>query len=284
LVEPGASRWAGDPTDALGSHAGWILEEGIAMSAEQERPGESLPPHAPLTGYYEAPADRRGYVDDLFHKTAHHYDTIERIFGNGGLLYRRYSLRFNGLRSGMKVLDVAVGTGAVARGAAREVGPQGRVFGVDPNRSMMNQARKSFGGPLTQGVAQSLPFASDTFDFVTMGIALRHVSDLKAAFGEYLRVLKPGGRLWILEGHVASSRIGHALTSLAWGKLIPALTLLFTRSRDAKLLMDYYWDTVDQCVPPDEIVGALDSVGFEHARVRVTVPGAFCEYKGQKAA
>ena len=252
------------------------------MPTANERPDQPLPPHGTLSSYYADDADRSRYVRELFDRSARHYDTIERIFGNGGLLYRRLSLRLNGLRPGMRVLDVAVGTGAVARGAAKEVGPAGRVFGVDPNRAMMEQARRSFAGPLTQGVAQALPFASDSFDFVTMGIALRHVSDLKAAFREYLRVLKPGGRLWILEAHVARSRLGHALTRLVWAKLIPGLTLLFTRSRDAKLLMDYYWDTVDQCVAPEEIVSALASVGFQHARVRVTLPGAFCEYKGQK--
>lgn len=252
------------------------------MSAPHERSNEPLPPHGTLTKYYSDDADRSRTVRELFDRSARHYDTIERIFGNGGLLYRRASLRMNGLRPGMRVLDVAVGTAAVARGAAKEVGPSGRVVGVDPNRAMMEQARKHFAGPLVQGVAQALPFASDQFDFVTMGIALRHVPDLKAAFREYLRVLKPGGRLWILESHVARSKLGYALTRLVWAKLVPGLTLLFTRSRDAKLLMDYYWDTVDQCVSPEEIVSALAGVGFEHARARVTLPGAFCEYKGQK--
>ena len=249
-------------------------------STDAETP---LPPHGTLSSYYDADPERSAYVYDLFNRTAHHYDTIERIFGNGGLLYRRYSLRINGLRPGMKVLDVAIGTANVAMGAVKEVGPTGRVFGVDPNRGMLGQARQKVDIPLTQGVAQELPFASNTFDFVTMGIALRHVSDLKAAFSEYHRVLKPGGRVWILEGHVAKSRIGYALTRFFWGKLIPWLTLVFTRDRDAKLLMDYYWDTVDQCVAPEEIVEVMRNVGFEHARMRVTMPGAFCEYKGSKS-
>jgi demethylmenaquinone methyltransferase/2-methoxy-6-polyprenyl-1,4-benzoquinol methylase len=251
-----------------------------------EQPPEqppALPPHQTLTTYYDSDPERSAYVHALFKRTAHHYDTIEKIFGNGGLLYRRYSLRMNGLRPGMKVLDVAIGTAAVACGAAKEVGPTGQVFGVDPNEGMLGEARKKFDGPLTRGVAQQLPFKSDTFDFVTMGIALRHVSDLKATFCEYHRVLKPGGRLWILEGHVAKSRIGHALTRFVWAKAIPGLTLAFTGSRDAKLLMDYYWDTVEQCVPEEQIVAAIASAGFEDPRVRVTMPGAFCEYKGRKA-
>jgi demethylmenaquinone methyltransferase/2-methoxy-6-polyprenyl-1,4-benzoquinol methylase len=116
-----------------------------------------------------------------------------------------------------------------------------------------------------------------------MGYALRHVSDIDALFGEYLRVLRPGGRLWILESHVPRSRLGHRLTRFVWARVIPGMTLLSTGSRDAKLLMDYYWDTVEQCVPPEDIVAALREAGFEAPRYRLIVPGAFCEYRGRKA-
>lgn len=243
-----------------------------------------VPPHKPLNRYYAKDAERSRYVDDLFDRAARHYNTIEGLFLNGGLWYRRFSLKRAGLRPGMRVLDVAIGTAAVARGAAKLVGSDGKVFGVDPNRQMMGEARKVFHGPLTQGVAQRLPFAAECFDFVTMGIALRHVPDLVATFREYLRVLKPGGTLWILESHVPKSKLGHQLTKLVWAKLIPGMTLLSTGSRDAKLLMDYYWDTVEQCVAPEAIHAAIREAGFPEARFQVVVPGAFCEYIGKKAA
>jgi demethylmenaquinone methyltransferase/2-methoxy-6-polyprenyl-1,4-benzoquinol methylase len=147
---------------------------------------------------------------------------------------------------------------------------------------MIREARKLFRGPVTRGVAERLPFADDSFDFVTMGIALRHVSDLVATFREYLRVLEPGGRLWILEGHVPASRLGHRLTRFVWARVIPGMTLAFTGSRDAKVLMDYYWDTVEQCVPPATILETLAEAGFEGPRFRVVVPGAFCEYTARK--
>jgi demethylmenaquinone methyltransferase/2-methoxy-6-polyprenyl-1,4-benzoquinol methylase len=252
------------------------------MSLPRRDPSpERLPPHAPLVRYYGG-GRQRAYVVDLFNRTAKHYDRIEALFLNGGLWYRRFSLRRAGLSRGMRVLDVAIGTAAVARGAARLVGSEGRVFGVDPSPGMLGQARRVFGGPLARGVAEELPFADDSFDFVTMGIALRHVSDLVATFREYLRVLRPGGTVWILEGHVPRSRLGQRLTRLCWGSLIPGMTLLATRSRDAKLLMDYYWDTVEQCVAPAAILGALRQAGAEQARHRVVIPGAFCEYLGRK--
>jgi demethylmenaquinone methyltransferase/2-methoxy-6-polyprenyl-1,4-benzoquinol methylase len=254
-----------------------------APSGNQPRRSE-VPPHTPLNAYYESDADRSRFVGELFDRTAKYYNTIEGMFLNTGLLYRRLSLRFNGLRPGMKVLDVAIGTAAVARGAVRIVGPTGRVFGVDPSRGMLGQAKKNFSGPLTRGVAEKLPFATDTFDFVTMGIALRHVSDLVGTFSEYLRVLKPGGTLWILESHVPRSGIGHQVSRFIWAKLVPGMTLLSTGSREAKLLMDYYWDTIEKCVQPEVIVEAMREAGFAQARSKVVLPGSFCEYIGRKAS
>jgi demethylmenaquinone methyltransferase/2-methoxy-6-polyprenyl-1,4-benzoquinol methylase len=68
-----------------------------------------------------------------------------------------------------------------------------------------------------------------------------------------------------------------------WAKVIPGLTYLTTRSRDAKELMDYYWDTIDQCVDPVQVVEAMSAGGFASARSKLVVPGAFCEYIGKKS-
>jgi len=254
----------------------------MTPAEDPAQPPDEVAPHTPLTDYYSDTDQRHEYVMDLFDRTAKHYDTVERIFGNGGLWYRRFSMKRAGVAPGMRVLDIATGTGAVFCGAAELVGPSGRVFGVDPNREMLREARKKHDGPLSRGVGQALPFRSNEFDFVTMGIALRHVSDLVAAFREYHRVLKPGGRVWILEAHVPESQLGRTLTRLTWAKLIPGLTLAFTRSREAKELMDYYWDTVDQCVPRATIVDAMTKAGFDGATCKTVIPGAFCEYTARK--
>lgn len=243
-----------------------------------------VPPHPPLRGYYGTDENRHRYVIDLFNRTARHYNTIEGIFFGGGLLYRRLSLRFNGLKRGMKVLDVAIGTAAVSRGATKIVGPEGLVIGVDPSPGMIAEARKNFSGPISRGIGEQLPFATGAFDFVTMGIALRHVADLRAAIGEYFRVLKPGGTVWILDSHVPKSPLGHAATRFVWANLVPRLTMLTTKDAKAKELMDFYWDTIDQSVEPETIVSVMKDVGFEQARAKIVMPGAFCEYVGRKPA
>ena len=119
---------------------------------EPREAGAKVPPHRPLNDYYKADAEREGYVMDLFDRTAKYYDTVEGLFLNGGLLYRRLSMKFAGMKPGMKVLDVATGTGAVYRGAAKLVGETGRVFGVDPSAGMLAVSRRSHDGPLTRGV------------------------------------------------------------------------------------------------------------------------------------
>jgi len=254
----------------------------MQTSPDTRIPAGEIPPHSPLSEYYER--DRQKYVVDLFNRTAKHYDTIDTLFLKGGLWYRRFGMKRAGMKPGMKVLDMATGTGAVARGAVRIVGPTGRVFGCDPSPGMLAEAKKVFRGPLTHGVGDRLPFVSGFFDFVTMGIALRHVSSLKDTFAEYFRVLKPGGRVWLLEGHVPKSKLGHDLTRFMWKTVIPGMTLLSTGSREAKLLMDYYWDTVEKCVPPETIVQALRDAGFQDVKFEVVIPGAFCEYTGTRPA
>jgi demethylmenaquinone methyltransferase/2-methoxy-6-polyprenyl-1,4-benzoquinol methylase len=266
-------------TTIAASSGGAALE----TNTEHDEGPRTVPPHTPLPDYYGSTEGRSPYVIDLFNRTAKYYNTIEGIFLNGGLVYRRLSMKFNGLKPGMKVLDVAIGTGNVARGAVKVVGPSGMVIGVDPSPGMIKEARKYFTGPISRGIAEQLPFTSDTFDFLTMGIALRHVADLRAAFSEYFRVLKPGGRAWILESHVPKSKLGHQLTRVFWQKVIPGLTLFSTGSKEAKECMDFYWDTVEKCVPPETIVETMREVGFQ-ARYKVVVPGAFVEYIADKPA
>ena len=115
-------------------------------------------PHAPLTAYYTSEQERAGFVRRMFDSTAADYDRMERILGFGkGSSYRGQALERAGLRSGMRIVDVGVGTGLVAREAVRIVGNPQLVVGVDPSPGMMASAR------LPQGVSpkgQPKPFHS----------------------------------------------------------------------------------------------------------------------------
>ncbi len=223
----------------------------------------STPPHPVLKDYYSSAADRQPFVGALFDGTARHYNRVGQMLDLGsGLWYRCGALRRAGLRPGMRLLDVATGTGLVARGAATILGEPGRVIGMDPSRGMLGEARKALSGPLFQGRAEALPFRDDAFDMLSMGFALRHVADLEVAFREYWRVLKPGGRLLLLEVSRPDSPVVRGLLRAYLQHILPLMARISTRSKPAQLLMKYYWDTIDRCVPPETIVEVLRRGGF----------------------
>jgi len=244
---------------------------------------ESIRPHPVLEEWYPVQADRASFVDELFDGAARHYNHIGRMLDLGsGPMYRRQALQRAGLRPGMRLLDVATGTGLVARGGAEIVGDSRRVIGIDPNSGMLREARTALAGPLIRGRAEVLPFRSDSFDMLSMGFALRHVEDLEIAFAEYRRVLKSGGRVLLLEVSRPKSRIMRWVIRTHFQRILPWLTRISTRSEPAELLMKYYWDTIDQCVPPETILDVLRRNGFADVRRRVYA-GFLSEYVAVKS-
>jgi demethylmenaquinone methyltransferase/2-methoxy-6-polyprenyl-1,4-benzoquinol methylase len=242
----------------------------------------SLAPHPTIEGHYREPEKRQEYVDALFDSAAPHYEWICSVMSLGsGALYRRQALQRLGVRPGTKVLDVATGTGLVAREAAALAGGSG-VIGLDPSRGMLEEARRGATLPLVQARGEALPFPNGRFDVLSMGYALRHVADLHAAFREYHRVLRPGGRVLLLEISRPSSAAGLWLARLYLKRLVPFVTRVGTGSASAQRLMDYYWDTIERCVPPETILDALKTSGFEATR-RVQ-GGMLSEYVGTRSA
>ncbi|PYN85194.1 MAG: hypothetical protein DMD87_24625 [Candidatus Rokuibacteriota bacterium] len=243
---------------------------------------ESIPPHPVLEEYYRVKADRQSFVDELFDGAARYYNHIGRMLDLGsGPMYRRQALQRAGLKPGMRLLDVATGTGLVARGGAEVLGDPRRVIGIDPNSGMLREARMALSGPLVRGRAEVLPFRSDSFDMLSMGFALRHVEDLEIAFDEYRRVLKPGGRLLLLEVSRPTSRIMRWVIRTHFQRVLPWLTRISTGNDPAGLLMRYYWDTIDRCVPPETILDVLRRNGFVDVTRRVYV-GFLSEYVAAK--
>ncbi|WP_149538297.1 class I SAM-dependent methyltransferase [Siccirubricoccus phaeus] len=241
-------------------------------------------PHPPLTRYYAAPADRDAFVRRVFDSTADSYDRINAAcsFGSGGW-YRRRALRRAGLQPGQAVLDVAVGTGLVAREAVRLLGSARGVVGLDLSEGMLRQTGRALPVKLICGRAEALPVADARFDFLSMGYALRHVASLPATFAEYRRVLRPGGRLLLLEIARPRGRLAYAAVRFYLGRVIPAVSALLGGGRQARLLMQYYWDTIDACVAPATILDALRQSGFEEVRCEVQL-GIFRAYMARRPA
>jgi len=239
-------------------------------------------PHPPLRRYYETEADRSRWVRGIFDRTAGDYDRVERVLGLGsGSWYRRRALQRAGLEPGMTVLDIGTGTGLVAREAATLVGDATRVTGVDPSSGMVAHARVPAGVRLVAGNAEAIPAADASTDFLSMGYALRHIGDLRPAFAEFYRVLRPGGRLCLLEITQPQSGFGRALLKGYLRGLVPAVASVISRHRDMPELMRYYWDTIAACVPPASIMQALATAGFADVDRYVEL-GIFSEYRARR--
>lgn len=240
-----------------------------------------LAPHPVLADYYGEAAARPQFVQRLFDSAAPSYDRIERLIGFGsGPWYRRQALIRAGLAEGMSVLDVAVGTGLVAREAIAVVKAASLVKGLDPSPGMLHEARRQLGLPAVLACGERIPLRDASVDFVSIGYALRHFEDLGVTFRELARVLKPGGRVCILELTRPRNPVGRGLLRLYLQRVVPFFTGVFTRNRDAKLLMRYFWDTIQACVPPERIQQALCDAGFVRVR-RTLVLGLFSEYVGR---
>jgi len=233
-------------------------------------PTEKLRPHRILTEFYPEPAQRGRFVSDLFDRAAGDYDWMSGTMSwRTDRVYRRRALRRAGLKTGMRLLDVATGTGLVAQAALDLSMASGQIIGLDPSGGMLAENRRRNDIHLVRGVGETLPFRDATFDFVAMGYALRHVEDLGTLFGEFRRVLRDRGRVLILELTRPSSRSGFVLMRFYMQKLLPWLIRLGTRRRDSARLMEYYWATIAECVPPTAIMAALFDAGFDRVERRV---------------
>jgi demethylmenaquinone methyltransferase/2-methoxy-6-polyprenyl-1,4-benzoquinol methylase len=225
----------------------------------------TIPPHPPLTDYYGSAGERESWVRDIFDETAPWYDwAIGFLSFGSGDWYRREALKRAGLRPGMKLLDLASGTGVVARAAAEVTGDARSIVGADASFGMLRSGRTN--SPKIQTPAEQLPFASQSFDRVSIGFALRHFADLGVVFRECHRVLKPGGKLLILEITAPASRPARAFLGAYMGHLAPAVIRLRTRSARTAELFRYYWETTRDCVRPEVIVEAMREAGFAEAR------------------
>jgi demethylmenaquinone methyltransferase/2-methoxy-6-polyprenyl-1,4-benzoquinol methylase len=230
-------------------------------------------PHQPLKQYYGAESDRPAWVRGIFSRTAADYERIESAMAFGsGSWYRRRALQDCGLRPGMRTVDVGVGTGLVARAAAAIVGDPTLVTGVDPSAGMLANAHVPAGVSLLMGSAEALPLPDGFADFLSMGYALRHIGDLTAAYAEFFRVLRPGGRLCVLEITLPKGYMRG---------VVPWLSRALARHGDMPELMRYYWDTIEACVPPATVMQGITSAGFAEVDRHVEL-GIFSAYSARR--
>ncbi|HYE40092.1 MAG TPA: class I SAM-dependent methyltransferase [Ramlibacter sp.] len=242
-------------------------------------------PHSPLPSYYRSDdaAAREAFLRKTFDDTAVDYDLLEKILGLGtGSWYRRQALQRAGLQRGMQVVDVGMGTGLVSREILKITGEPHRLVGVDPSAGMMKQAHFAQPVDCRIGRAEDIPVPTASADFLVMGYALRHIADFGAAAAEFRRVLKPGGRLLVLEITRAQARWSNLLLKAYMRGAVPLLARLVSRSSATPMLWRYYWDTIEACVPPAQVLQTLSNAGLVDTERHVEL-GIFSEYRARGA-
>ena len=152
-----------------------------------------------------AEAEKAQRVAQVFDSVAQRYDLMNDLM-SGGMhrLWKSFTIARSGVREGSRVLDVAGGTGDLSLAFARKVGKSGQVWLTDINNAMLTHGRdrlcdKGIMTPVAQCDAEKLPFPDDYFDCVTVAFGLRNMTHKDAALAEMRRVLRPGGRLLVLE-------------------------------------------------------------------------------------
>ena len=183
--------------------------DGLSGMDTPYSPGNTRDPQATTHfGYKQVPVgEKQQRVAEVFHSVAAKYDLMNDLMSFGvHRLWKRFAITLSGVRRGQIVLDLAGGTGDLAQAFSRKVGAEGRVVLSDINESMLAVGRDRlldrgcFNVDFVLANAETLtPFADNTFDLITISFGLRNVTDKDAALRSMYRVLKPGGRLLILE-------------------------------------------------------------------------------------
>jgi demethylmenaquinone methyltransferase/2-methoxy-6-polyprenyl-1,4-benzoquinol methylase len=240
-------------------------------------------------GYKEVDTGAKaGLVADVFHSVASRYDLMNDLMSAGiHRVWKRFTIELSGVRSGNAVLDIAGGTGDLAARFADIVGPTGRVVLADINDSMLKVGRDKLldNGRLgnlefVQADAQYLPFPDDSFDCVTIAFGLRNVTDKDLALRSMLRVLKPGGRLLVLE----FSKPDNPLLSKAYDtysfRVLPVMGRVVANDADS---YQYLAESIRMHPDQETLKDMMEDAGFTRCEYHNMTGGVVALHKGTKA-
>jgi demethylmenaquinone methyltransferase / 2-methoxy-6-polyprenyl-1,4-benzoquinol methylase len=236
-------------------------------------------------GFRTVPEQEKSqHVGAVFSSVAERYDVMNDLMSWGlHRVWKTFAVQVCGLRPGYRVLDVAGGTGDLARKLASKVMPGGTVVLSDVNESMLVRGRdrlldEGMTIPAVRCDAEHLPFVSDYFDCVSIGFGLRNVTHKDVALREMYRVLRPGGRLVVLE----FSRVHKALTpfydAYSFG-VLPLLGRLVARDSAS---YRYLAESIRMHPPQEELRAMMASAGLERVEYFNLAAGVVAVHRGFK--
>lgn len=226
-------------------------------------------------------------VAHVFHSVAQKYDLMNDVMSFGiHRLWKRFAIQLSGVRRGQHVLDIAGGTGDLAKVFSREVGQQGHVVLSDINQSMLDVGRDRLIDAGCTNVdfvlanAETLaPFADNSFDLVTISFGLRNVTDKDAALEAMYRVLKPGGRLLVLEFSKPVFEPFAKLYDLYSFTALPLMGKLIANDRES---YQYLAESIRMHPDQTTLKGMMERAGFEKCDYHNLTGGVVAVHRGFK--
>ena len=222
-------------------------------------------------GYQTVDKDKKAdMVRGVFDSVASRYDIMNDLMSAGlHRLWKRYTIDQAAIKPGQIVLDLAGGTGDLAKAFSKKVGKHGRVILADINAAMLKQGRCRLvdsgvwdNVAIAQVDAQELPFNDATFDCITMAFGLRNVTDKDAALASMFRVLKPGGKAMVLEFSRPNEAIKPAYDMYSF-KVLPTLGKFVADDPDS---YQYLAESIRMHPDQDTLKSMMETVGFERCR------------------
>ncbi|MEI6703186.1 MAG: bifunctional demethylmenaquinone methyltransferase/2-methoxy-6-polyprenyl-1,4-benzoquinol methylase UbiE [Deltaproteobacteria bacterium] len=231
-------------------------------------------------------SDKGEKIQQMFGAIAPRYDFLNRLLSFGiDRRWRKKAVRLLKYREGSRILDVATGTGYVALEIARSTPASVKITGADFCREMveLGEAKVSvspYAGRIDFKVApcEDLPFADSTFDSITIAFGIRNVVDRKLGLAEMWRVLRPGGRMIILEFSTPRSMLFRQIYYFYFRRLLPVVGGLFSRYNAYK----YLPDSVIEFPSHEEFSRMISEAGFRNIHIKELTFGIATIYIGEK--
>ena len=239
-------------------------------------------------GYQQVPVgEKAAKVADVFHSVAAKYDVMNDLMSGGvHRLWKRFTIELSGVRTGQKVLDIAGGTGDLTAKFSRLVGPTGEVVLADINDSMLKVGRDKLldsgvcgNVVFTQADAQYLPFPDNTFDCITIAFGLRNVTDKDLALRSMLRVLKPGGRLLVLEFSKPTNPLVEKFYNFYSFNVLPKIGQLVANDADS---YQYLAESIRMHPDQETLKGMMNDAGFVNTKFYNMTSGIVALHRGFK--
>ncbi|PWK48580.1 bifunctional demethylmenaquinone methyltransferase/2-methoxy-6-polyprenyl-1,4-benzoquinol methylase UbiE [Pleionea mediterranea] len=231
--------------------------------------------------------DKQKKVADVFHSVAAKYDLMNDVMSMGiHRLWKRFTIEMSGVRPGHKVLDLAGGTGDLAAKFADKVGDSGQVILADINQSMLNVGRdklidNGYGNKVqfAQVNAEALPFEDNSFDIITIAFGLRNVTHKEKALSSMLRILKPGGRLLVLEFSKPEQPWLSKVYDTYSFSLLPAMGKLLVNDSDS---YKYLAESIRMHPDQDSLKQMMLQAGFDEVEYHNMTGGIVALHRGFK--